>query len=417
MGGNAWKGLIVFLLFLGRAGWAEELTLSDCVRLAQARSAQVLQALHQQASARAALTQARSRGLPQLSLQGNLDVSDDSSRQLPDSNQAVLRAEQDLNPLSPSWAEARQRSAELSAAAFSVSQSAQEAGLAARELYFSVLRDQAGLASLDRVRQREEALERAVLPRYDLGRAAPLDLVKVRVTLAVLRREHDLLDLEIQDEKAEFALLLGLPQDTSLQLKAIENLPAIPEGEADAKENFSLQALAMESRAARQGLVAAQLSFLPELVGGAEYGYSGMTYDQMEKGWDLTLALKAPLWDWGQLGSQVTQSRQLLALAEEELEQESRRKEHQVRRTRQAALAQHADWERLESLLPQLSKAVDVTVSRYARGAAGILEAGEAVDLWLDTLNGERTAFYGYLSDLAELEALSGGKAKVDYGQ
>ena len=62
----------------------------------------------------------------------------------------------------------------------------------------------------------------------------------------------------------------------------------------------------------------------------------------------------------------------------------------------------------MDQLLPQTKQAAKIQIKRYRLGASGILEAADALDIWLKTMISERDDYYSYLSDLAHIEHLMG---------
>jgi outer membrane protein TolC len=405
-----------FLLLTPASSRSETLTLSACVSLAQKHAPEVRRALLDAQAARGASRQASGQRLPQLFLSGNLDKSDDSSRNNFDSNQALARVEQDLNPLSPAWLTARQRRLEADSKALSLSDTAQQAASEASRVYFSILEAQDVLGRLVGVEKQLDLLQARVLPRFNMGGTPSFDLVKVDAMRADLARDENASRLELAAQRNRLALLCGFESGGLPELQAIASAPSLPENVPDFQGTAGLKALSAGVAAAKTGLHAAWAGYLPTLQGAAEYGYSGQEFDGMDLGWDLLLGVKVPLFDGGQALGQARQARSLLSAAKEEENLELRRRQEDWKQTLAEAKAHRQDAERLTRLLPRAEKAAAAMVERYGRGAASIVDTGEAVQLWLETLKNERDAYYGSLSDLAGLEALSGGQWKADFG-
>ncbi len=76
--------------------------------------------------------------------------------------------------------------------------------------------------------------------------------------------------------------------------------------------------------------------------------------------------------------------------------------------TRALANAHLSDFNALKELSPQTHEAATTAISRYRQGAMGILEVSDAINLWLQSLLNETTAYYAYLSDLAKIERIVG---------
>ena len=393
---------------------AAELTLSECVRLSGARSPAALAGGLEEARARAARDEARAARGPQLVADGRLTRSDDASTNLPDDNRGLLRLEQNLSPWSPDWVRARQRSSLARAAALGRVESSSDAELAVKQLYFSILRGRDSVAAMDQIERELKSLLETVLPKFTIGRVAAFDPVKVRVSLSDLSRARELAQAGLRGDRAALAQTLAL-EDDAWTLRPLSTAPALGDAPGGVLDNPTLLALDEQIRAAELGLSAVKRSRAGELTGAAEYGYSGQSTSGMAIGWAFTAALRVPLFDWGRITAQAAQESASVGLARNAVEAERRRLSTDLVATLATAAAHRADQARLAALLPDVRGAALASVDRYRRGGAGILEVSDAVNLWLQSLLNERAAYYSYLSDLARLERLTGGRVRVRY--
>jgi len=396
---------------------AEEISLSKSLELAQTQSVQVIQAAVNESRTRTEMSESDGKKYPQILAEGKITKSDDLANQLPDDNLAVLRAEQNLLPfLSPDWVSADQKASEHKAAVLALVETRQDVDLLVKQLYFSILRDEDAVKSLDEVEKELNALRGAVLPRFNMGRAPSFDLVKVKSAIADLSRTRDLTQAQLAGEQKTFLQVLGKYGENSLELKPLDNLPELPSwAEKDVYSNPTLKVLTQEMESARLGLDAANLGHLPSLSADFQYGYTGQTTDNLTLGWDAGIDLKLPLWDWDQVSSQVGQEQAALKTAQNTFRMEKERDDADLVQTQKTAEAYLADEKKLKELAEESAESSHVAVQRYRQGAMGIVEVSDAVNLWLQTVLNERNAFYSYLSALAKLERLTGGKVQVKY--
>ncbi|MFI5362088.1 MAG: TolC family protein [Elusimicrobiota bacterium] len=400
-----------------RAG-AATLTLSDCVKLAQARSPVAVRGALEESRALAARDDSRRARLPQLVGDGKLTRSDDATTNLPDDNRGLVRLEQNMTPWSPEWVRGRQREAEARAAGFGRVESAQDAELAVKALYFSILREEDSVRALDQIERELKDLLDTVLPKFTVGRVAAFDPVKVRVALSDLARTRELLQASLRGDRTALAQALGLDGSDGWELSPLSATPELGDEAAAPRgllDNPTLEALSEQLRAAEFGLSAVRRARAGDLSGSADYGYTGQSTSGMIRGWSVSAALRIPIFDWGRITAQTAAESTAVGLARNTLEAERQKTTADLIETLATARAHRADQGRLTALLPDVKETALASVARYRRGGAGILEVSDAVNLWLQTLLNERAAFYGYLSDLARLERLTGGRVKVAY--
>ncbi len=412
--------LLPLALTLGAAPvlCASEMTLSQCLELSQVRSLQEVQAALQESKAKGALGSAESQKWPRVSAVGQYSTSDDVTTQLPDDNQALLKAEQTLLPfLSPDWKRADQREAEYKASQTEHLASRQDVDLLVKQLYFSILRDRDAVDQVDRVTGDFQTLLNYLTPQFSVGRTPRFDVVKVKASLADLARSRALTLAQLSGEKSELAQLLGLKPQEDLQLKALSALPAFPASDVigDLEGNPSLVALGQRAEAGRIGLESDGFARLPSLDATFRYGYTAPTWESLSRSWDVTVNLNLPLLDWGSISSQADQDRADYELAQNALETQRQQLSSQLLQVQATAKAYQEDQKRLEGLLPEAEQASHAAVKQYRLGAMGIVETTDAVNLWLTTSLNERNAYYSYLSSLSQLERLTGGKWMVKY--
>ena len=409
--------LLLVVPALGAPAPATTLSLSDCVKLAQSHSPQALRGALEESKARAARDEILRARRPQLVADGKLTRSDDAATNLPDDNRGLVKLEQNLTPFSSEWIRGDQREAERRAAALSRAGSEQDADLAVKALYFAILREKDSILALDRIERELKTLLDTVLPKFTMGRVAAFDPVKVRVSISDIARARELAQAQLRGDRSALSQALGLEAEDWV-LKPVAATPALADESAAAKnllDNPTLTALSESIRAAEFGVKAARRARAPDLSGSAEYGYTGQSTSGMTRGWAVSAGLRLPIFDWGRIAAQAAQESASADLARNTLKAEKQRVTTELIATLETARAHRSDQARVAALLPDVRDAAKASIERYRRGGAGILEVSDSVNLWLQTLLNERSAYYGYLSDLARLERLTGGRIRVAY--
>lgn len=404
----------VSLFLSGTQSHGLTLSLKDCLEKARTRSLQAVQGSlveSQSAALRDELQRAR---YPQLVGVANYEKSDDVKTQLPDANKAVVRLEQSAFPYSAAWVRANQREADLRAAHFTHLELQADVVLLVKQLYFSILRGQDAIERLSQVEEQLSQLLSAVIPRYSVGRSPPFDLIKIKTSIADLARTREMARAQRIGEMAQLLQVLGLTEQDNLELRPVENLPRLAGVKdapaSDAQANPTLLALEQQLQAAELGVRAARYNRWPLLVGALEYGYAGQTSEDLSRGWSFTLGLRLPLFDWGVISAQIQSESALVALAENKFSLEKQRARADLAASEALAVAHLSDQNRLRGLIVESHRAALLSLDRYKRGAVGILEASEAVNLWIQTLLNERSAYYGYLTDLGKIARLRGSQ-------
>lgn len=405
--------IVCALLLLGALGAssAEDYTLSRCLELSREKSVDAVQAILDEQGAKAAAREAGSARLPKLLFSGQLLRSDNATTNLPDDNNATLALEQRLLPYSSAWTRARQQGALYKAAVLAKVETQQDVDLAVKRLYFSILQSSDDIAGIQAVDVQFRRLLETVLPKYTIGHAPAFDPVKVRVALADLARDRGALEAQLSEQRQTLALVMGLPDGVALALTPLRAFPDPPaDGFAASALAFNptLKTQAKRIEAAQFGVRAAQALRYPDVVGHLDYNYAAQATSLMTPGWTASVALRMPIFDWGGISAQVRQERVAVDKARAQLEADRQSALSSLAGSLAQAKAHREDYRRYLDLVASVHEIAVAGVARYRRGASSILEATDGVNLWLNTLAAERAAYYGYLSDLAQLERLSG---------
>jgi len=403
--------LPLFSLCLSASAQPQELTLAQCLALAEAKSPQSVRAQLQALLARQQKQEALRNLLPAVSALGGYTETNSPlyAPILDNSENGAVAVNYDGFPFSPKWYERERLDALSRAAQYAKIQTKQDVALTVETLYFSILSNQDAVADLNKVEERFNRLRLTVIPRYTMGRAPPFDLIQVKSSLANLARLHDLLSVQLETDETQLALILGLSTKEGLALKPISALPAIPSFSYGQVEGSpALASLKAQADAAKMGLKEARGQRYPQLVANYQYGYGGPTMKETIMGHVLSVGLRLNIFDWGQISSRIRQNQTSVSLADNALAAKEQALTATFARAEVQAQADLAEMKRLQNLLPESRRSAQSTVERYRRGATTILEATGAMQIWLNALLGERAAYYSYLQDLAAMQDLTG---------
>lgn len=370
--------------------------------------------------AQAAYEEANKPKLPQLVAQGNVATASDIVTQNNDANKAVVRIEQGTLPFGSTWKLGTQRSLELEVANLSQVETIQDVEMLVKQLYFSILRDQDTMSNINLVEDQFKRLMNDVVPRYQIGRAPSFDLVKVKSALYDLTRTREVLKAQLAGERAQLAEVIGIKAEENWAIQPISRIPDLPSptlNALDFSHNPTFATLNKQIEATDAAIDVAVASRLPALSAAAEYGLIGQTPDTTVLSWNAYAQLRFTFFDWGLVSTQVAQAKADAELSRKKLQAETQRIESDFIQTRSLAEAHLDDQKRLQKLLPELKRSSDASIERYRKAAVGIIEATDATSLWLQNLLNERAAYYGYLSDLAHLERVTGHQLEASYGK
>ncbi len=411
---------------------AETLSLQDCITRAERFSPQAIIGLLMEAQAHAAAKGAKAALLPQASAIGNYQQSNIPTIQALNINQATLNLAQNISPFSPQWVWARQKKAEYRAAQAERIATEEDVELQVKILYLSILKEEDYLKRFHPLEEKLANMKIALIPRYSVGRVPPFDLVKIEMALSGLAKNREFTKAQLSADKESLALITGFKNGNQITLKALRKTPLFLFDGASFKNNAnpSLRALRRRVQSSLLAVKAAEYERYPSLNAGLNYGYEGSNgffslipntsfpgniYGlPIESGWNASLSLNLPIWDWGIISSHIARRKEEASVTESRLNLERQSLQVQFIKWEKLAQTHLADKKRMDDLLPQTREAAKVQTRRYRLGASGILEAADALNIWLNTMISERDDYYSYLSDLAHIERLM-GQNTVDY--
>jgi len=388
---------------------AKPMTLPDCIQEALANNPGLGADSARTSALSHAADAARATRFPRLELALDYSYSDRPQRLVQPSYQGEdLRYDNDIAqavaevrvPLfSGGRLVARQRAAELAAAAsrFNLFGSRQDLILNVMAAYLAAAEQQTVIdainASLEALREQEKVAG----AMKEVGRIAPLDLLKVEVRAAAVEqrrskaeRDRDLISLHLavllgRDLREPLPLVVGIPTLPPLEISDTENL--LNEAAARRPE---LNALRQEVARRQAELAQVNAERWPSLEAFGRWTARSVVlptsapipaYQDFFMG---GLTLKVPLWTSGELGARRRQAQALFKEAQERQRAGLLQVTEQVRREA-AAQAEAADRERVAlKAAEQAREAFEIERANYELGRGAVNDVLDAQAALLD---------------------------------
>jgi outer membrane protein TolC len=388
---------------------ARPMTLSECIQEALVHNPGLSADAARTSATDHAAEAARAARFPRLDLVSDYSYSDRPQRLVQPSYQGeILRYDNDIAQavaevrvpiFSGGRLVARERAAELAASAsrFNLFGSRQDLILNVMAAYLAAAEQQTVIeainASLEALREQEKIAG----TMKEVGRIAPLDLLKVEVRAAAVEqrrskaeRDRDLISLHLavllgRDLREPLPLVVGIPTLPPLEISDTELL--LNESAARRSE---LNALRQDVARRQAELTQVNAERWPSLeafgrwtarsvVSTASSPISG--YQDFFMG---GLTLKVPLWTSGELGARRNQAQALLNEARERQRAGLLQVTEQVRREA-AAKAEAADRERVaDKAAKQAREAFEIERANYELGRAAVNDILDAQAALLD---------------------------------
>jgi outer membrane protein TolC len=410
--------LFCFLPMLSAEGRADEISLSECISEAKARSLQVIQSSLNASQSEAAWHEVKSQKLPQLFANAQISATNNLSTQLQDANSFSITAQQKAYPFSQAWLQSDQKETDYHAAQLGRVESEQDVELLIKQLYFDILLDTDVLDNVAQVERVLNELLSTFLPKYSMGRVPSFDIAQVRFAVISLSAQQTVTLAQMKTQKSRLAQLLGRPATAELTLKPIHEVPELPIEYSTLTPKFesnpTFRKLHTQIESSQIGIRAARAAWLPALVTSFQIDYSGDTLNNLSPGWTYTAGLQFPIFNWGQISAQVRQQELASELRETQLGLLRQRSNADFIQARELAQANLANQKKFRNLLPEVHSASLASIDRYRKRATTVLEVASAVNLWLGTFSSERNAYYAYLGSIAQMERLLGASQKVN---
>jgi len=388
---------------------AKPMTLSDCIQEALANNPGLGADSARTSALSHAADAARATRFPRLELASDYSYSDRPQRLVQPSYQGeILRYDNDIAqavaevrvPLfSGGRLVARQRAAELATAAsrFNLFGSRQDLILNVTAAYLAATEQQSVIDAIDASLTALKEQEKIAEAMKEVGRIAPLDLLKVEVRAAAVEqrrskaeRDRDLISLHLavllgRDLREPLPLVVGIPTLPPLEISDTENV--LNEAAARRPE---LNALRQEVARRQAELAQVNAERWPSLEAFGRWTARSVvlpasapipTYQDFVTG---GVTLKVPLWTGGELGARRRQAQALLKEAQERQRAGLLQVTEQVRRET-AAQAEAVDRERVAGkAAEQAREAFEIERANYELGRAAVNDVLDAQAALLD---------------------------------
>lgn len=387
------------------------LTLEQAVAAALANNPALQEAQAARDEAHFALREKSAQRLPRVSAVGDYVTSDDSTTQLPDSNQAVIRGDETVFQKSLNGEVARLRRLEAGASA-ELEQRRLETVIDVQQAYYQAVAAAEILQVWDDAQKEFSQVLKFLAPKFNIGSVPEYDYAKIRLTISQYRQSR--LDTEKNLSHNLYVLgevTGGEPPTEVAPLPAVAP-PAPLDGptmlSAALRDRPDVRAARAAADAERAGLRGARGERWPVARVGADYGYSGQTANDLSLGWGFDAHLNLPLFDFGEIGARIRQAdarSRAQASRFESLKLKARTDMND------RVLSVRAAWEKLQLIqegLPEAKKAYESSFRRYRTSLAPVTELSDAHDLFVQARITFSQALLEYRTALAELVAAQG---------
>ncbi|MGQ9524094.1 MAG: TolC family protein [Armatimonadota bacterium] len=285
------------------------------VRSATARVTLAQSAQRPQVSAQAGYTRGGTEGPSRLgALTGSFE-----------DRQVLLRFRENLFDSLQTTTRVRQARADETGSLVGVEATRQRVSLEATLAYYGVLRAvslaQVAQAALDRTRQEQQRLQSLV----EVGEAARKEIPRARAEVAAAEVDAIAAENAVEDAFSVLRNVLGLPQDTKIELTdtftSTEPLPDLADLIQEAcRRRPDLRQAELQVEAARQALKLAEIQ--RGVTFSADAAYDVRVHpNPLGRSWSLGLSASYPLFDAGASKARVEEARAAVVAAEASLEQ------------------------------------------------------------------------------------------------
>jgi len=276
-----------------------------------------------------------------------------------------------------------------------------------RTLYWSLVYEQARVASLEALVAQTSALAQTVARRVEKGEARPVEATRVEIEREKVAGELDAARTALGARQAELALWVsGTPSTTVVAVADLDALPNVVERDA-ALERVRRNHPALALARARTRAVQAEVG-VEERARVPSFALTGYTSDQLDaRAFGVGVALDLPLWNWNR--GRIAGAEASLAAALRQAEATRLELEASVVDAQAACQASVETATRVrDGVLPRSETAAATLEKTYQLGEASLLEVIDARRTLLDA----RRSYLGSLAqaqiDCSRLGALVG---------
>lgn len=251
------------------------------------------------------------------------------------------------------------------------------------------------------------------------GEVARADVIKAQLQLQ--QRQRELLDAQLNMEKAQIALGIMLFPDINRQYRIIDDLtsenplPTLDETRTMAfRNNPDIRAAEAGLRQAHYGVKSARGAYYPTLVVDYFYGIDANVFatrgpdDRKNLGSVVQGTVTIPVWTWGATRSKVRQAEIQQQQAQTDLNLTRRQLESEITSFFLEAQAARQQLASLRSSADLSAESLRLTVLRYQAGEATALEVADAQTTLVQARNAYDDGLARYRLAIANLQTLTG---------
>jgi len=398
--------IILLIIVLTSAAYAEKLSLSDVVRIALEKNPDLQAARSQKEAVSAKIPQVLALDNPRVGLEYEQIPS--GSRN-PEDGMKMYTAEQMIMFPGKIYAEWQMANAEASMLSANYQAKVLEISAQIKSAYYDLFFADRAIEAMAEIKELLARVKKSAEAKYIVGQAVQADVLMANVEYLLMDNELTSLQQERQVKEAKLKALLNRSDEGPLETAATLNLPGTIEPAAALEKNaleHRPELLAMKAGLAAKdaGHLRSKMDFFPDTMLGAKKRVSG--------GWDAMISFSVPLYFWKQ--SYGVNSAGLEREAAEAAYNNMRNMiRWMVKESRVMADAARRTARLYEDkIVPQSSQALKVALTAYRSGKVdfqtlqNIERAYKEARLKLF----ESQANYG--KTLAELEKITGGEIK-----
>ena len=251
------------------------------------------------------------------------------------------------------------------------------------------------------------------------GEVAHSDVIKAN--FEVQQQQRDLNEARLQAEKSRIDLAILLfpnpltPYTLSGSLAEIPDLPQRNAINAAAKnDNPDVKAALAAFKASQLEVTSAKLDYLPALIFNYSYGIDATQFTVTSSdgarnlGYQASVTLDIPVWDWFATRNKIRQSIARKDLAQTELTSTQRQLAASIEELYQEAQVAYDATKSLDISVQDATTALHLSELRYQSGEAPIYEIVDAQTTLITTQNNRIDSAARLKSALANLQTLTG---------
>ncbi len=424
------KARILFSIFLTvamlspGAGLAQtsladrKITLDEALSRALVANPEILVAKATVRDAEAETDSAQAQNLPVLSAQYQYSQSDDVATQLPDANNAMVQINENLFNGGQTLSEIHRLEHLQIDAKAKAEEKRFEILAAVKDSYYRGLSAAAQVSDWAKAMVEFSRLLKLMGPKFTVGLVPEYDYAKIEISL----RAYGQARLKAQAAFGHELHVLGaaMGETPPADLASINDVLAPPN--VDLREIMSrvyekrpdLQAQNEQISAQEYAVQKAKRERLPSITLEADYGYGGLTpQDMWTLGWGTTATVGMPLFDFGGISSRVDSARAKLNIEELKDEELKLKIRTEVFDTIERVKVAWAGYKAALANLPVAKRAYVSSLKRYRTALAPMTELSDAHALLIQSRLDRERSRAQYQIALTQLQLVTGDGAAL----